>query len=177
MIRHVFLLYAQKNGYYALHSASILYRGQAWLFSGHSGMGKSTHTALWHEYAGTPYLNGDLNLIGKREKGDGYCIYGIPWCGTSGLCTTETIELGGIILLGRDEENHVEELSPFEQVLRVTQRMISPAWTEQMATGNLEFAEQMAEQTRITQFFCTKNPSAVEVIRKWIDEKNEEIEA
>ncbi len=177
VIRHVFLLYAQKNGYYALHSASILYRGQAWLFSGHSGMGKSTHTALWHEYAGTPYLNGDLNLIGKSEEGEGYCIYGIPWCGTSGLCTTETRELGGIILLGRDEEDHVEELSPFEQVLRVTQRMISPAWTEQMATGNLEFVEQIAEQTWITQLFCTKNPSAVDVIRKWIDEKNEEIEA
>ena len=74
-----------------------------------------THTALWHEYAGTPYLNGDLNLIGKREKGDGYCIYGIPWCGTSGLCTTETIELGGIILLERDEEDHVEELSPLNR--------------------------------------------------------------
>ncbi len=177
VIRHIFLLYAQKNGYYALHSASILYRGQAWLFSGHSGMGKSTHTALWHEYVDTPYLNGDLNLIGKNETGEGYCIYGIPWCGTSGLCTTETIELGGIVLLGRDVEDHVEELSPFEQVLRVTQRMISPAWTEQMATGNLEFAEQMAEQTWVTQLFCTKDPSAVEVIRKWIDEKNEEIEA
>lgn len=177
VIRHIFLLYAQKNGYYALHSASILYRGQAWLFSGHSGMGKSTHTALWHEYVDTPYLNGDLNLIGKNETGEGYCIYGIPWCGTSGLCTTETIELGGIILLGRDKEDHVEELSPFEQVLRVTQRMISPAWTEQMATGNLEFVEQMAEKTWITQLFCTKAPSAVEVIRKWIDEKNEEIEA
>ena len=177
VIRHIFLLYAQKNGYYALHSASILYRGQAWLFSGHSGMGKSTHTALWHEYVDTPYLNGDLNLIGKSEEGEGYCIYGIPWCGTSGLCTTETVELGGIILLGRDAEDYVEELSPFEQVLRVTQRMISPAWTEQMATGNLEFAEQMAEQTWVTQLFCTKDPSAVEVIRKWIDEKNEEIEA
>ena len=177
VIRHIFLLYAQKNGYYALHSASILYRGQAWLFSGHSGMGKSTHTALWHEYVDTPYLNGDLNLIGKNETGEGYCIYGIPWCGTSGLCTTETIDLGGIVLLGRDVEDHVEELSPFEQVLRVTQRMISPAWTEQMATGNLEFVEQMAEKTWITQLFCTKEPSAVEVIRKWIDEKNEEIEA
>ena len=177
VIRHIFLLYAQKNGYYALHSASILYRGQAWLFSGHSGMGKSTHTALWHEYVDTPYLNGDLNLIGKNETGEGYCIYGIPWCGTSGLCTTETIDLGGIVLLGRDVEDHVEELSPFEQVLRVTQRMISPAWTEQMATGNLEFVEQMAEKAWITQLFCTKNPSAVEVIQKWIDEKNEEIEA
>lgn len=177
VIRHIFLLYAQKNGYYALHSASILYRGQAWLFSGHSGMGKSTHTALWHEYADTPYLNGDLNLIGKSEEGEGYCIYGIPWCGTSGLCTTETVELGGIILLGRDAEDYVEELSPFEQVLRVTQRMISPAWTEQMASGNLEFVEQMAEKTWITQLFCTKAPSAVEVMRKWIDEKNEEIEA
>ena len=36
-----------EKGMFALHSASLLYLEKAWLFSGPSGMGKSTHTALW----------------------------------------------------------------------------------------------------------------------------------
>lgn len=48
-IRFFFLYFAGMHGLFALHSASILYKEKAWLFSGHSGMGKSTHTALWHD--------------------------------------------------------------------------------------------------------------------------------
>lgn len=173
-IRHCVLLFAQKNGYYAIHSASILYRERAWLFSGHSGMGKSTHTALWQEMVGTPYLNGDLNLVGKDADGTGYAVYGIPWCGTSGMCTTGKTRLGGIVLLGRDDVDHVENLSPFEQVLRVTQRMISPSWTEEMEEKNLVFAGQLADQIWISQLFCTPKASSVEVMRAWIDERMDE---
>ena len=36
-IRHFFLFFAQRQGFFAIHSASILYRDQVWLFSGHSG--------------------------------------------------------------------------------------------------------------------------------------------
>ena len=46
-IRPVFLFLAQRKGMFALHSASLFYLEKAWLFSGPSGMGKSTHTALW----------------------------------------------------------------------------------------------------------------------------------
>lgn len=54
-----------------------------------------SHQSL--EGAGTPLLNGDLNLIGE-ENGQ-FFVYGIPWCGTSGICTTEKQRLGGIVLL------------------------------------------------------------------------------
>lgn len=72
-IRPFFLFIAQKNGKFAVHSASLLYKEKAWLFSGHSGMGKSTHTNLWKELFGTPLLNGDLNLIGE-ENGQFFCL-------------------------------------------------------------------------------------------------------
>lgn len=90
-IRLFFLFTAQRNGLFAIHSASVLYQGKAWLFSGHSGMGKSTHTALWHELFDTPYLNGDLNLLGLHK--DHIIAYGIPWCGTSGIFTAEASTL------------------------------------------------------------------------------------
>lgn len=173
-IRHFFLYLAQKKGYCAVHSASILYKGKAWLFSGHSGMGKSTHTSMWHEMINTPYLNGDLNLIGiKDESEDKMVVRGIPWCGTSKIYTTKDYELGGIVLLGRDSKDHVGSLSTYEKTMKVMQRMISPVWKEELLDKNLELAAEIARKVPVLQLFCTKEPTAVETIRKEIDKKDE----
>lgn len=167
-IRLFFLFLAQRNGLFAIHSASILYREKAWLFSGHSGMGKSTHTKLWHDLLGTPYVNGDLNLLGIQENR--IMVYGIPWCGTSEIYTTKNYELGGIVLLGRDpEKDYLEELTPADKILRVMQRMISPTWKEGLLTQNLFFAEEIADRVPVLHLSCTKNPSAMDVIKAEID--------
>ena len=168
-IRLFFLFLAQKRGMYAIHSASVLYRDKAWLFSGHSGMGKSTHTALWHTLFHVPYLNGDLNLIGWQDGQ--LMVYGIPWCGTSKICTTETHPLGGIVLLGRDPEyDHQETLEPDEKVLRTMQRMISPAWTPELLSENLNFAASVADHVPVIYYRCTKEPSAARTCKAIIDQ-------
>lgn len=168
-VRLFFLYRAQRSGYTAIHSASICYRRKAWLFAGHSGCGKSTHTALWKKWVGTPYLNGDLNLVGRDETGR-WNVYGIPWCGTSGISTVETVELGGIVLLEQAKEDQVKPLSGYEKVLRVMQRMISPAWTEELLDRNLKIAEKLAKEIPVYHLQCTKNPSAVDVIREQMDD-------
>ena len=167
-IRLFFLFLAQQKGLFAIHSASILYREKAWLFSGHSGMGKSTHTKLWHDLLGTPYVNGNLNLLGIEENR--IMVYGIPWCGTSEIYTTKNYELGGIVLLGRDpEKDYLEELTPSDKILRVMQRMISPTWKEGLLSRNLFFAEEIADRVPVLHLSCTKNPCAMDVIKAEID--------
>ena len=167
-IRLFFLFLAQKRGRFALHSASLLYQGKAWLFSGHSGMGKSTHTNLWHELFQTPLLNGDLNLLGQKDGR--FLVYGLPWCGTSEIFTTETRELGGIVLLGRDpEKDFIQELSAGEKTVRVMQRLISPCWSEEQLSENLAFSEALAENLPVLSFLCTKNPSAACTMKEEID--------
>ena len=146
-IRPVFLFLAQKKGMFVLHSASLLYLEKAWLFSGPSGMGKSTHMALWKKLFDTPFLNGDLNLIGK--EGDQFVVYGIPWCGTSEIFTVEKKE---------------------QKTLRVMQRMISPPWTAGLMKKNLAFAEEIANEKPVYFLRCTKNDTAAEVMHHRITE-------
>lgn len=122
-------------------------------------MGKSTHTNLWHELFQTPLLNGDLNLLGQKDGR--FLVYGLPWCGTSEIFTTETQKLGGIVLLGRDpEKDFIQELSAGEKTVRVMQRLISPCWSEEQLSENLAFSEALAESLPVLSFLCTKNPSA-----------------
>ena len=151
---------------FALHSASLLYLEKAWLFSGPSGIGKSTHTALWKKLFATPFLNGDLNLIGK--EGEKFVVYGIPWCGTSKIFTTEKKELGGIDIPVRQE--FVDTLTEEQKTLRVMQRMISPPWTAELMVKNLKFAEAVAKEKPVYFLRCTKNDTAAETIRRQIEE-------
>lgn len=167
-IRPVFLFLAQKKGMFALHSASLLYLEKAWLFSGPSGMGKSTHTALWKKLFDTPFLNGDLNLIGK--EGDQFVVYGIPWCGTSEIFTVEKKELGGIVLLEKAPEDKIVSLTKEQKTLRVMQRMISPPWTAELMKKNLAFAEEIANEKPVYFLRCTKNDTAAEVMHHRITE-------
>lgn len=166
-IRPCFLYKAQREGCFAIHSASILYQDQAWLFSGHSGMGKSTHTALWHNILHTPYLNGDLNLV--AQKNGQPVVYGIPWCGTSHISTAKTYPLGGIVLLGRADTDYIVTLEHYEKVLQVMQRMISPSWHASLMECNLNFANVLADMIPVYKLMCTKTPSALEVIKAHID--------
>ena len=166
-LRLTFLYLAQKKGMVALHSASIFYRSKAWLFSGHSGMGKSTHTNLWKELYEISLLNGDLNLL-AFENGQPV-VHGIPWCGTSEICTTKTYHLGGIILLNQAPTDRVEELPEDKKQLLVSQRLISPAWTVTLFERNMDIVEDIVSKIMVCKLHCTKEPSAAAVMKGYID--------
>lgn len=167
-IRFTFLVKAQMEGLFALHSSSILYQGRAWLFAGPSGTGKSTHAALWERIFETPLLNGDLNLIGISDGVP--VVYGIPWCGTSGIYTTKNHPLGGITLLKRAPENSALPLTADEQQLKVMHRLISPSWSNDMISRNLDFAVDLQARIPIFCLRCTKNAAAAHTMKQIIDD-------
>ena len=164
VVRHLFLLKAQSCGLFAMHSASILYRGRAYLFSGPSGTGKSTHTSFWREAFGTEDLNGDLNLL----SADGQ-VYGIPWCGTSGIFTVKQVPLGGIIFLKQAKEDRVELLEADRKSMRIVQRLISPSYVKEQLQANVEFAVNLGKRIPCWRLQCTKNVSAAALMKETID--------
>lgn len=166
-IRLVWLYLAQLHNMAALHSASVLYRGRAWLFSGSSGTGKSTHTNLWSSLYNVPIINGDLNLL-AMENGHAV-VHGIPWCGTSGIFDTHTYPLGGIILLRQADGDYVENLPDAEKRLLVLQRLISPSWTKALLNRNLALINSLAQDIMICRLCCTPRNIAAETAKRQID--------
>ena len=75
-------------GMLVLHSAYIITRqGQGILFSGPSGIGKSTQAALWQRYAGAEIVNGDRALV----RPDTGTVSGVFYAGTSGISGTSRL--------------------------------------------------------------------------------------
>jgi hypothetical protein len=167
--RLLFLIRARRAHSYALHSASILYRGRAWLFSAPSGTGKSTHAAHWVKHGWAEILNGDLNLIAPSD--DSFAVRGIPWCGTSGIAANKTVPLGGIILLRRstDGRDAVLDLRPDEKQLKIMQRLITPSWTAEQLTDCLAFAGSVSDAVPVWTLSATKHSVSANVMKAAID--------
>ena len=167
-IRMIFLYHASFKGMFAIHSASLLYKEKAWLFSGQSGTGKSTHTNLWHKNFDTPLINGDVNLV--SVAGDTPMVHGTPWCGTSGIYDNKSYTLGGITLLKQSLENKVNTLSLPHKQLLVNQRIISPSWTEEMFDRNWDNTCLAVSDIFVSQLECRPDDAAALVMKKATDE-------
>lgn len=166
-IRHAYVYKAQQKNIYAMHSASLLYKEKIWLFSGPSGTGKSTHTKLWKDNLGVELINGDLNLIAlEKEKA---IVYGLPWCGTSGISKKCRYELGGIILLEQYPVNIVENLPAHRKVIGVMNRFISPSWKKEQMLSNVNFARKLTDKIYIGKLKCTKDIEALQIVKNKID--------
>jgi hypothetical protein len=106
------------NGIY-LHSSAVECDSKAYLFSGNSGAGKSTHTRLWLD------LFGDRACVFNDDKPalrymDGvWYAYGTPWCGKDGINRNKKVPLGGICFLVQAKENKIRRLEPREAMKRI----------------------------------------------------------
>lgn len=94
----------------AIHSSCIVYQGQAVLFLGESGTGKSTHTRLWREHLpGAVLLNDDSPMI-RVEDGKVWA-YGSAWSGKTPCYKNERYELKACVRLSQAPFNRIRKLS------------------------------------------------------------------
>lgn len=102
-----------------LHASAVEYDGKAYLFSGHSGVGKSTHTRLWKNYLGNnvSIINDDKPAL--RRLDSKWYAYGTPWCGKDGINQNKKVPLAGICFLKQGTENHISRVAPASAIEKV----------------------------------------------------------
>ena len=112
------------HGGFYLHSSAVSVDGRAYLFSGPSGMGKSTHTRLWKQILGedAQVFNDDKPALRKLD-GKWYA-YGTPWCGKDGINQNRKVPVAGICFLRRGQENMIRDLAPLDATARILSQTI-----------------------------------------------------
>ena len=98
---------------FLLHSSVVEYGGKAYAFLGHSGAGKSTHSALWLKNLPTAkILNGDKPIIGY-ENGK-FFVYGTPWQGKENFGYDGKAELVSACFIRQAKVNAIKPLTQGE---------------------------------------------------------------
>ena len=92
------------------HASVIVREGKGYLFLGHSGTGKSTHSRMWLEAFDDAQLLNDDNPV-VRVLDDGMaCVYGSPWSGKTACYINEKAPIGALVQLAQAPENKIEQL-------------------------------------------------------------------
>ena len=156
----------QRNAF-ILHSASVLYRGSAILFSAPSGTGKSTQARLWETYAGAAAFNGDRNILYRQDGG--WYVLGIPWSGTSQDHRNLAVPLGGIAVVRRGETDSAQELSAAEKFVRIYGEITKNNWDADFAESLIRLIRHLAQEALIVQLKCTMNQSAVLCLKERLE--------
>lgn len=102
------------HGAMLVHSSSIMYKGEAYLFASRSGVGKSTHTKLWKKAFGddVQIINDDKPVV---RIYDNKCIaYGTPFDGGSGIAENLSAPLKAIVFIERSKSNIIRKAETSE---------------------------------------------------------------
>lgn len=93
-----------------MHASVTVLDGQALLFLGVSGTGKSTHSRLWRKFVpGATLLNDDEPIVRVLEDGE-VRVYGCPWSGSTPCYKNESARVKAFVYLYQSPENKLSRL-------------------------------------------------------------------
>lgn len=145
-----------------VHSSALIYNGGAYLFSGDSGVGKSTHTKLWLKAFGDKVhiMNDDKPVVRLYE--DKAVAFGTPFDGGSGIALNESHLIKAIIFIERGKKNSVRIPMSKEIIQKLyfqTAHMVDAQTAEKML---LNF-EKLLSLTKFYILTCNMDISAAHV--------------
>lgn len=129
------------------------------LFSGISGIGKSTQAELWCRYRGARQINGDRPILSKEAKG--WAAWGSPYAGSSRCYINESCALSVIVLLKQDAECTLRRLSPAEAFRGIWAGLTIRSWDASFVEKASLLTMDLVASVPIYEFCCTPDEHAV----------------
>ena len=145
-----------------LHASYVLTaQSGAILFSGPSGVGKSTQAALWERFAGARVINGDRALV----RLDNLTANGIFYSGTSGICENVSAPIRAVVLLAQRPENTLTVARPAAAFAALLSQCAYYPWDERSAARMTDLAAQLVSSLPVYQLGCRPDASAVSLLQ------------
>jgi len=145
-----------------LHGVLLECEGKGVLFGAKSGVGKSTHAALWKKLLGDKctIINGDKPLV---RIIDGHVFaYGTPWNGKEGLHENKKCELFSICFLERGETNVIREIEG-EALKLILNQTYMPKKDGAKMVMTLDLLDEILTKVKCYKLSCNMDISAAQV--------------
>ena len=111
------------HGIFLMHSSVVEVDGYAYAFTAKSGVGKSTHTALWIK--NVPHarvLNGDKPLY-RLERDGSLTVFGTPWNGKENWGENISAPLAAVCFIERGSTNVICKTEETEIISRLLHQL------------------------------------------------------
>ncbi len=146
-----------------LHASAVAVDGKAYLFSGQSGIGKSTHTELWQQTFGdkVKLFNDDKPAL-RRLEGEWYA-YGTPWSGKHGININMKVPIAGICFLKRGDQNTIRRLSPMEALPQVLAQTLRKFKDAERLSLMLSHIDKLVKEVPMYELYNRPEPEAAKL--------------
>ncbi len=157
-----------RRGRICFHAACIRTELGGILFSGPSGIGKSTQARLWQDHRGAALINGDRPIL--QRSGEGFLAWGSPYAGSSKCYVNESVPITAMVFLSQAPENRIRRLKPNEAFRQIYSGLTMYSWDPEFTRLGCDLAIAMAQEIPCYSFGCRKDASAVDFLEHYLKE-------
>lgn len=151
------------DGGLLLHAAGVSMHDQGYIFTGASGMGKSTIAQLFAD-RGALILSDERVILRRQE--DGVTIYGTPWVGSGQYAAQESCTLTGLYGISHGEYRHcLEPLPQTKAMSLLLQQAFLPHWDRAAMEATLDFLTSLTAQAPCFSLAFLKQADVVELLQ------------
>jgi hypothetical protein len=150
------------QGALILHASLIRWKNEGILFTGRSGIGKSTQASLWAQEAGAEILNGDRTILKKTEGI--WQAYGSPYAGSSRIWKNEKAQVKAIVTLEQGRDCSVKRLSGGQAFRCLYAGMTLNTWNPTFMDKAITMISSLGIEIPVYRLTCTPDGRAVKCL-------------
>ena len=155
---------------FLLHSSQILTRGKGILFTGDSGIGKTTQAGFWQKQKGAELICNDRTAIRKTEGKWKTYSYIIDGSRPSDLMGAH--EPGAVVVLGRGPEDKIRKMDVAEAVSALIRQLMIDTWNPDMCGEMLIRLMEFVEEIPVYELLCAPGgEKAPDILEQYLREE------
>lgn len=147
-----------------LHASCVRTHLGGILFSGPSGIGKSTQAQLWCNHRGAKQINGDRPILSRNEGG--WLAWGSPYAGSSRCYINESCPVTAIVMLRQAEKCSLRCLNLPEAFRAVWSGLTVCSWDAAFVEAASSLALELIGSVPVLEFACTPDQQAVDYLEQ-----------
>lgn len=146
-----------------VHASAIVHRGEACLFMGRSGTGKSTHSANWLRTIPDTFLLNDDNPAIRLMPDGTVMAYGTPWSGKTPCYKPIGAPVRALARIVRDSSNSVGTLSDIDAFVAVLPGVSLIRCAADLHDDMCSLLQQIVAATRVCNVRCRPDAASAAV--------------